>query len=252
MPCAECPIGARTHPRIVALVAFARTTLATWQREQTLVRYGEAETELSELRALTTSNTPALSRRELFGFLRGNLGRAAGMVVAASLSATPLASTPASIETPTLERALTKLGSPSNDHLASERVATIRVSAACTACGLCAKQCPTRAMEFRADAGYYVLDFHAHQCLGTTCRICELYCQPQALTIEPGMAFSVFQSREPIHLSTGKLSLCTKCQTPFALIANETQCATCRQGQNKLSALARQVFQPRRESNEPS
>jgi len=243
VPCAECPIGARAYPRIVALVNAARRTLSAWQRDMALALYTLTEAELGTPRALTQSAPTELSRRELFSFLRGNLGRAAGMVVAATLNVAPSQAP----STPAFERAQATLGVPPAN-LTGERFATIRVDEACTACGLCAKQCPTRAIEFRADAGYFVLDFHAHQCLGTACRICELYCLPRVLTIEPGVASQVWHAREPIHLRTGQLALCTKCQTAFALVADESLCPTCRNEKNKWSALARDLFKPPRDA----
>lgn len=247
-PCVECPIGARTHPHIVALAQAARRTLAAWQRDARIMRYAEADAELGAPRELAASHTQPLSRRELFSFLRGNLGRAAGIAVAASLNVTPSHAD----ATPALDRALAKLGAPANDCVASECFATVRVSAACTACGLCAKQCPTRAIEFRNDGGYFVLGFQAHRCFGIECRICQLICPANAVTLEPGIASVALQSREQIVLRAGQLALCVKCQTPFAQVENETQCSVCRNAKPRYSDLVRDLFKPKHDSPESS
>lgn len=242
-PCSKCPIGERTHPYIVALIDAAERLLAAWKRTDVLRLYSVAESQLIEPRAITrdAQSVVALSRRELFSFLRGNLGRAAGLVVAASMGTQPK---PASANVKPVDRALTRLGAAYDAHIASERFATIAVAASCTACGLCAKRvaCPANAIEFRTDAGYFVLGFHARRCLGVDCGLCQLICPVDAIELTPGVSAQALFATSAQTLRSGALTLCNKCYTPFALEPGMLTCPMCRAAEAKRNTLLNDLF----------
>ncbi len=240
-PCSKCPIDERTHPHIVALIDAAERLLAAWKRTDVLRLYSVAESQLIEPRAITrgAQSVAALSRRELFSFLRGNLGRAAGLVVAASMGNQPK---PASAHVKPVDRALTKLGAAHDEHIATERFATIAVAASCTACGLCAKICPANAIEFRSDGGYFVLGFFARRCLGVDCGLCQLICPVDAIELTPGVAAHALSAPATQTLRSGALTLCNKCYTPFALEPGMLTCPMCRAAEAKRNTLLNDLF----------
>lgn len=240
--CAECPIGKRTHPQIVALIDAARHLLAAWNRDQTIKHYtGEV---LASPRPLTRAGASGaeMSRREMFSFFRDNIGRAAGMVVAASLGSTNAAKTHEAGETQPLERALAKLGKPPGEYVAAARFATIEVAASCTACRVCAIMCPTRAIEYRETGGYFVLAFTTRACLGAECGLCQIVCQVNAVKLAPGVTRDALDSREERVLRAGSLTICGKCQVPFATEPGEINCPLCRATEAKYKTLMRDIL----------
>jgi NAD-dependent dihydropyrimidine dehydrogenase PreA subunit len=248
--CAECPLGKRAHPQIVALIDAAKHLLAAWNREQIIKPYTDAE--LASPRRLTRARASGaeMSRREMFSFFRDHVGRAAGMVVAASLGRARVAKPQAAAETQSLERALMKLGKPLSEYIADTRFATIEVAASCTACRVCAILCPTRAIEYRETEGYFVLAFHARACLGAECGLCQIACQANALKLTPGAARDALESREEHILRAGALTICGKCQTPFATEPGEINCPMCRAAEAKYKMLMKDILN--KESNDPS
>ncbi len=242
-PCADCPIGARAHPQILAARDAANRLLAAWNRGGVVRCY--ADSELGAARKVGRIGNPneSLSRREFFSFFRSNAGRA---VVAASLSGSPKAdSDRVAPDSETFSRALAKLGTPAAETVASERLATIQVAESCTACGLCAKICPTHAMEFRADGGYYVLAIQPRTCLGDACGLCALICPAHAITLTPGIARDALTVSDPAPLRSGALTICRQCNTPFAAEPGQALCPVCREIEAKRAALTRGLFKPK-------
>jgi ferredoxin len=242
-PCAACPIGARTHPQIVAMVDAATHLLAAWNRGDALKRYTESETELIETRALQRAGDAEISRREMFSFFKSNLGRAAGLVVAASLGDATKSNASAPVNT--MERARARLGAPTSEYVASARFATLEVAAYCTACGLCAKICPSKAIEFRSKEGYFVLGFEPPKCIGVECSLCKMICPAHAITLSPGATREDVNARDQKVLRAGSLTVCVKCFTPFATEPGESFCPACRAIEANAKTLANELFKKR-------
>lgn len=240
-PCAECPMGARAHRHILAARDATKRLLAAWNRSNAVHCYTDPGAELGESRrvpCLSNERKP-MSRRDFFLFFSGNVGRAAG-AAATGVSNTPFSS--AALQDKPLARALTKLGAPQTEFVASERFATIHVAEACTACGLCAKICPTHAMQFRTDGGYFVLAVQPRICLGAACNLCELICPVDASTLTPGVARDALMTNEPQTLRSGALTVCGKCYTPFAIEPGQLLCPMCRDAEAKRDALVYDLF----------
>ncbi len=242
-PCADCPIGARAHPKILAARDAANRLLAAWQRSDAIRCYTDSALGAARKVARIGNPNQALSRREFFSFFRSNAGRA---VVAASLGGSPKADSSRAVpDSETFSRALAKLGTPAAETVASERLATIQVAESCTACGLCAKICPTHAMEFRADGGYYVLAIQPRACLGDACGLCALICPAHAITLTAGVARDALTVSDPAPLRSGALTICRQCNTPFAAEPGQSLCPVCREIEVKRAALTRGLFKPK-------
>ncbi len=249
-PCAECSIGARTHPHILAARDAANQLLAAWNLSVGTERgavycYTQSDPKLGPTRRATpvVNHNESLSRCELFSFFTRNVGRAAGTVVAASLpSAAKTTVRAGAADRSTFERALQKLGAPQKEYITSDRLATFQVAESCTACGLCAKICPTHAMQFRADPNHYVLAIQTRTCLGAACGLCKLICPTDAITLVAGATRAVLATSEPQVLRSGALTVCSKCDTPFAVDTGQSLCPICRDVVAKRNALVSDLF----------
>jgi ferredoxin len=231
LPCAERPIGARAHRQILAARDATNRLLAVWNRSNAVHCYTDPGTELGESRRVPrlSNEKKPMSRRDFFLFFSRNS------------DSNPPSSNIVSRDR-LLARALTKLGAPQTEFVASERFATIRVAEACTACGLCAKICPTHAVQFRTDAGSFLLAVNPRDCLGGACGLCKLICPVGVTTLTPGVARDALMANEPQTLRDGALTVCGRCYTPFAMEPGQLVCPMCRDAEAKRDALVYDLF----------
>lgn len=178
---------------------------------------------------------PAFSRRDLFGALRRSTISAAAAVAAAG----------------PVEPATRGLGLLSPPQLALRRAALRRVAAAdageahavlplsavtvslkCTACGLCAKLCPTGALTMPQEDGRYALRFQAGLCVGQSCQVCAHICPVRALTVAEGVPLGETVSEEPAVLGAGVLVACSRCGALVARTEDTPLCHACRWTRN--------------------
>jgi len=96
----------------------------------------------------------------------------------------------------------------------------------CTACGLCAKFCPTGAIRFHADNDRFDLDFIPAACLD--CDICMRACPAQALTLTYDTLPRRFIRMTATLLVEGVLVPCAVCQKPTAAHGAGMRCEVCR------------------------
>ena len=248
-PCIECPIGARTHPHIVATRDAANCLLDAWNRG-TVRCYQDSGAELGETRQVArhTDTNEIASRREFFSFLSKQVTTATATTIAAVINGTEPngpnrtnAGTRAKARH-TLLNALIALGTPQTDYLASERLATIQIAESCTACGLCAKICPTHAMQFRSEDATFTLAFNARDCLGSECNLCHLICPVNAITLNPGAFYAALTMEESQTLTSGTLTVCAKCSIPFAAGSGQSLCPICRKTDAKRNSMVRDLF----------
>jgi ferredoxin len=116
--------------------------------------------------------------------------------------------------------------------------------ARCTACGLCARFCPSGALKYMSVDDQFALVFQPNLCLGQACDICVLACPEQAVVTEPAAVSSALLAKKP--LVAGDLMKCPKCGEPIAKgPVLPTTCFACRP-QNKAADLFAS-FQPAKE-----
>lgn len=96
----------------------------------------------------------------------------------------------------------------------------------CTACGVCARVCPTNALEFTLDAhDVFQLRFSAGRCMD--CGVCIQLCEPNAL--QRGSLHTLRDLVEPekVTLITSTLRACSKCGANFASNDSAALCPVC-------------------------
>ncbi|MCL4489621.1 MAG: 4Fe-4S binding protein [Chloroflexi bacterium] len=248
-PCADCPIGARTHPEILAARAAANRLLAVWNRRPVDCYVESADKLTKEARRVSrlTEGDQTASRRELFASLSRRATEAAATAFATMIPETPNGTVKgadtnnSSSPRQTFLRALSSLGTPPAEHVEGEHLATIRIAKSCTACGLCAKICPTQALRFRTEGTSFTLSLNTRKCLAAACHLCELICAPHALTLTMGVTREA-STADDLVLRSGALSVCRKCSALFAAQAGESLCSICRDAETKRSALVDDLF----------
>jgi Pyruvate/2-oxoacid:ferredoxin oxidoreductase delta subunit len=116
-------------------------------------------------------------------------------------------------------------------------VADVRIDPTrCSACGHCARFCPTGALEFLNDGESYALTFQPSFCLGQECNICDLACPEQAITTKAVTPSSGLLAKK--SLAAGELSPCQHCRQPIAKGSDlPTICFVCRSNSNLNSDL---------------
>jgi ferredoxin len=128
-----------------------------------------------------------------------------------------------------LLRALAHLpaGNAPGGHAFSIRgFATLTVTEQCTACGACARACPTGALQLVESETSFQLTFTPQACTG--CELCAHVCLPNALTVNrnPQLA-EVFGQAQPATLLAGELKQCASCHARFASQSGDTLCPIC-------------------------
>ena len=105
--------------------------------------------------------------------------------------------------------------------------ATLRLTDACTACGACARACPTGALSFERskDAKNFSLKFSAPKCID--CAVCVHVCAPSAVEIEHAPTFAQVFSQDTHTLLEGSLAKCARCGAPIAERPNIELCPVC-------------------------
>ncbi len=112
--------------------------------------------------------------------------------------------------------------------------------ARCTACTLCAKFCPTGALEFASDGDLFDLCYQPSLCLGRDCAICVLACPEKAVSVSrPGEPHDLLSRSSLIN---GDLNHCQSCRQPIRAGADlPDTCFACRPAQNLSGSAAGQL-----------
>jgi ferredoxin len=114
-----------------------------------------------------------------------------------------------------------------NDSIALDALpfAHITVNDRCTACGVCARSCPTGALKLiTGDDSTYQLSFTGAACIA--CEACEQLCEPAAIERTAATLGEVLSS-EAVELRSGMLRACTKCGVKFAAEPDHELCPVC-------------------------
>jgi ferredoxin len=223
--CSACKWGS-LKPQIERHAAQANQLLAGWDKAGSVACLEQVDSPVE--RPLWDAKNPPLSRRDLFRML----GRQGQVAMARAMENGLSASKPQ----PGRERlrilsALAHLPQPEDEpaiSLSGLGFAALNVSADCTACGVCAKACPTEALHFEKNEQEtaFTLSFSPQNCTG--CELCAHVCAPAAITLDPDPTFeTVFAIKEPVTLQAGELVRCERCKTLMADRPGQSICGLC-------------------------
>jgi Fe-S-cluster-containing hydrogenase component 2 len=232
-PCANCTIGSARAAIRQAVEAANRllvlsgrpTAIATYtERPELLGKASDVEV-WDPLRAV-------YSRRDLFTAF----GRVATQTAATAADRVLPASAPVKLaQRLPAQRALLSValplllveGAPAGN-VSGLPLARVEVSPACTACGLCARLCPSGALAFAQAVGEYSLSFSAPKCLGEACRLCRLICPVEAVGFAAQAAPSELVAEAPLTLRAGRRVACSRCGALTAAPADgQAVCHAC-------------------------
>lgn len=217
--CADCP-WQTLRPQVESQVAQARGLLAMWGQAETVVCVDEVRDDFRK-RPFYKASSPPLSRRDIFRW-RDAEKKAAEPDAAKT--------TTAYHERLRLLRAIKQMPPPSEPgqatSLAGLGFALMTVSDECTACGTCARACPTGALHMEMTESSYQLTFSPQICIA--CDICTHVCAPKAIALMYDPAFDqIFETAVEQIVQQGSLTRCSSCRTPFAAQSGTKLCPVC-------------------------
>lgn len=245
-PCADCPLH-RARQVFAETAVVANRLLEVFGRSPAVHTHADNPDNLTDQPArvrVIAGDQPAVSRRGLFGALGGLARRTAARALAESMpSPAPTGAIPVDQRLPQrlprsrarLSQQLVRLGTPTGARIATEGLpfAAVTVDAtACSACGLCARFCPTGALRFVAEEGQFHLSSQPATCID--CGICAQACPENAIHFAPELAAPALLSPSAQPLVAGRLCTCEVCGAATARHDSETtpgepaRCYSCR------------------------
>lgn len=233
--CHNCPIG-EAHEAIEETIETANRWLQTTGHPPAIRSYLTAADELADeatTRPAVHGGRSVMSRRGFFRSLTRFSGQAAAGAVSRASGGMSLSTStelhslrqgsaeagghhlshhiPAQRQQ--LAYALNRLSTDPSVHVPTPGlpIADVIITEACTACGLCAKFCPTQALSFVSDDEYYVLNFSAALCLGNDCRLCIIGCPADAVRFGQQVIVDELLSTQLRPVKAGRLAPCDQC-----------------------------------------
>jgi len=224
--CDRCPIGG-AQPRIEQTLADARKMLAAHEANRIASLHTQRGKDWT--RRPLYAKQARISRRDFLQRIAGEGQQAAARALA--LDRGDRADTAVEHKGPPTERLrlLNALGHLPRSVLCDAALdglsfARIIADERCSACGVCARVCPTGALHFAANDNRYDLTFFAGAC--ADCGACLHVCEPAALQRE-SVTLDVLIQPAPVVLRQGSLRRCAKCGARFASESDKKLCPVC-------------------------
>lgn len=224
--CDNCELGILKN-RIFHQVIQARNLLAPQAKQSITIIEDVGNLSFESGRPLWDADNPPLSRRDLF--------RIASRTEELALVQTLIKNNGIQGRTPGRERlrmnaALEQLFDQEFvDQTFSHEgfnYALLYVNTNCSACGVCARACPTGALHFRQQESYFRLEFSTSDCID--CAICQKVCTENAIKIDHKPPISDIYKQDGLQiLIEGDLSRCARCGVWFSPKQDETFCPIC-------------------------
>lgn len=246
-PCPACPIGA-AQAALARTVDAARTLLHAGGHSPAILLHSErppAPDAKARRVPLYDGAQPAMTRRALFMRLRPQPNHADDEPLiddlvqrGAPLSARLPQQTPASRRRLLAALALRQSDADGELPAASTFFGAVEIDAArCSACGLCARFCPTGALQFASSDEQFTLSFYAEACID--CGICTVACPEGAVRMGATASLDAILSEEATVCAAGALTPCTVCgvTTRAGANAQAVRCHACRQGTGAVTSL---------------
>lgn len=250
-PCSACAIG-RAHGTIEAAGRAANALLAAFElpaRVRLVSQAGVAQHRRRGRLPVTQATPGSPARRELFTRLKRIGQEAVGQASAPQAAELPLP--------PARQRLLRQVQRWTPPAAAMLPLAVTPLAAVhvdedtCSACGLCAKLCPTAALRLETAVAREVapgqergatlrgwrLNFRPAACVA--CGICALACPERAISYGDQLPIDALSGGE-LTLADGLLTSCASCGTAVAARGEPTPalCYACRQGAVRVDPMA--------------
>ena len=225
--CSDCSLGA-LQSQIETQIHNAHTLLTPWKLENSLQISGSIEPHDLVERPIWESSNPPLSRRDLFRMATRQGQVAAARVLAADQTG---GGKHASRERQRTLAAISHLPEPAAERsrlsLEGMGFGMLQILETCTACGVCARACPTGALQFATEADqHFQLTFRSEIC--NACGACTAVCRAEAIELQDAPTFEqVFANPEPALLHSGDLARCDHCNTLYAARPDSHLCEIC-------------------------
>jgi ferredoxin len=222
--CAACKWHS-LGPNIRHQIERANHFLSAWNRIDSIVIKDAFESPVE--RPLWDAKNPPLSRRDLFRMMARQSQVAMARAMENGLVALERQPGRDRLRLLSAVAHLEKEPSAKID-LHQFDFAALTISGACTACGVCARICPTDALHFEKnpEGTEFSITFSPKNCIA--CDLCAHVCQPDAIRIEHEPVFEqIFGGNESIVLQTGQLVRCERCHTPMAAREGVRLCPLC-------------------------
>ncbi len=238
-PCRTCPIGA-VQSEVRRTMAAANRLLAAFGLGARIFTYRGSPELLprnQRKRPVVQGDIPHYSRRDFFGSLRNQTRRAWVNLAAESLAEDipPAVEDKLPHQLPSGRRSLTRilyhLGQPAVESIEASGLSlgTVSINRDCTACGLCARLCPSGALTFAGHDRRFTIGFTPVDCLG--CTICTLICPSKAASFRPEVDTRSLVAGAPQTLHAGRLGSCRVCGAHCTERHNEPLCFVCQRRQ---------------------
>lgn len=206
--CSACKWAA-LRPAVETQVTSAKSFLKAWNIVDKLSYVSQLDDAVE--RPLWNASNPPLSRRDLFRMLayQGQVAMARAMEYGQAHSGPRPGR-----DHKRMVSAVEHLPAPDaveNLRLGEFGFASLKVNETCTACGACARGCPTAALQFEKDDEQttFTLNFIARACVG--CNLCVHVCVPEAITMDLSPMFADIFSEQVVVLQSGEVMKCERC-----------------------------------------
>lgn len=239
-PCTSCPLGV-AQAKLYETITSANTLLQAFGRPATLTLCSTHAAQLSpepKRRPLLDPGNLPVTRRKLFAAL-GQALRGSSAPVKATRDDEPslnLARLHQQVppQRMALQQQLQQWEPPATASLDVTPLpfADVQIDPrSCSACGLCARFCPTGALHFTAAAAQFSVTFQPAICMD--CPLCTVACPEDAILMGDTLSTAALVATEWQPLVAGRLTQCQQCGVPTAHRPDDqaaVRCYACRQG----------------------